>query len=704
MAKDVLITPANGIVEFSNNSVNQASIYELNGDLYITSNSGAVVFGDGTPSNVVLGNSTIQVDLTFAGGGALTSNGNALDVGQTGDTVNLNVSGVTYNLPNTVYQIGDTLANLNVSSNVVANIFYATAGASNGTILAIDTGQVLRRISTNGGLHLGRDDSLYLTGGDVAGGYLQGYFTNAADELVAIGAEQGVFLFGAANNLTGETLTVDKIARWQVTSTGGRLGLGTASPGYTLDVRGDAYVNTDLTVAGNLTVSGTTTYINTTTLNIGDNIITLNADVSGATAPSENAGFEVNRGSSANVALRWNETTDKWETTTDGTTYLTVATNNDVSTAYSNAIAYSGNAAAAYSNATTFAANATNLSSGTVAFARLPSLYIGTTSIQSTSGAQAVSGISTLAAGNTTITGSLSFTTTLSANGGTGTAGHVLTSAGTGSAYWAAPAGALPTTIAVQNTTGTATASGANAIAIGAGASASNTNTIAIGASASAPIASSIAIGGSTVTDSTGDVAVGYGATARYGGTAVGYQAKSGPAPGNSNTVSIGQYSQANIQSTVVGAYANAQGSLNVNIGYNTKTDYSYNVVIGANANASLVSYGTVVGASARVTAASAIAVGYLANSSGDSAISLGRAATATAANSIAIGTSVTNGNTNSIRLGTNIYTVQIDGGLRANGSVGTAGQVLTSNGSVIYWADGGGGALDPIVAAIALG
>ena len=64
-----------------------------------------------------------------------------------------------------------------------------------------------------------------------------------------------------------------------------------------------------------------------------------------------------------------------------------------------------GNAATAYTNAIAIAANATNLTSGTVAFARLPSLFIGTTTIQSTSAAQAVSGITTLAAGNTTITG-----------------------------------------------------------------------------------------------------------------------------------------------------------------------------------------------------------------------------------------------------------------------------------------------------------
>ena len=67
----------------------------------------------------------------------------------------------------------------------------------------------------------------------------------------------------------------------------------------------------NVTITGNLTVSGTTTYVNTTNLNIGDNIITLNADL-GASAPSENAGLEVMRGTSANVSLLWDETSDYW--------------------------------------------------------------------------------------------------------------------------------------------------------------------------------------------------------------------------------------------------------------------------------------------------------------------------------------------------------------------------------------------------------
>ena len=93
---------------------------------------------------------------------------------------------------------------------------------------------------------------------------------------------------------------------------------------------GDVSVSNDLTVAGDtiitgdLTVSGTTTTINTSELNIGDNIITLNSDETGT--PSQNAGIEVERGTATNVAIRWNETSDAWEFTNDGTTYVAFGT------------------------------------------------------------------------------------------------------------------------------------------------------------------------------------------------------------------------------------------------------------------------------------------------------------------------------------------------------------------------------------------
>ena len=81
-----------------------------------------------------------------------------------------------------------------------------------------------------------------------------------------------------------------------------------------------------VTVNGNLTVTGTTTSVETTNTEISDNIITLNKGEVGAGVTATYAGIEVDRGSSADVALRWNETSDKWEITTDGVSYDEIGT------------------------------------------------------------------------------------------------------------------------------------------------------------------------------------------------------------------------------------------------------------------------------------------------------------------------------------------------------------------------------------------
>jgi len=84
-------------------------------------------------------------------------------------------------------------------------------------------------------------------------------------------------------------------------------------------------ISGDVTVSGNLTVVGQQVYANTETVLIKDNIVTLNAAINQASAPSVDAGLEVDRGSSSNVFLIWNETADKWQFTNDGTNYFSIA-------------------------------------------------------------------------------------------------------------------------------------------------------------------------------------------------------------------------------------------------------------------------------------------------------------------------------------------------------------------------------------------
>lgn len=122
--------------------------------------------------------------------------------------------------------------------------------------------------------------------------------SGAMAQVVNTTAADKVFVIRAASSQSGNLLEIQD---------------SSATSLITVDSSGN------LTVAGNFTVNGTTTTINTTTLNVSDNIVILNNDVTGV--PSENAGLEVERGTSTNVAIRWNETTDKWQFTNDGTTY-----------------------------------------------------------------------------------------------------------------------------------------------------------------------------------------------------------------------------------------------------------------------------------------------------------------------------------------------------------------------------------------------
>jgi hypothetical protein len=82
-------------------------------------------------------------------------------------------------------------------------------------------------------------------------------------------------------------------------------------------------ISNNLTVTGDLTVSGNTTTLNTANLNVEDNFIMLNSGETGS--PTLNAGIEVERGTSTNVLISWDETTDKWQFTNDGSTYDNIA-------------------------------------------------------------------------------------------------------------------------------------------------------------------------------------------------------------------------------------------------------------------------------------------------------------------------------------------------------------------------------------------
>ena len=83
----------------------------------------------------------------------------------------------------------------------------------------------------------------------------------------------------------------------------------------------------NIIITGNVTIQGTTTSIGSETITIADNIIELNSNVTGT--PSENAGIEIVRGTSANTSILWDENIDKWTLSNDGSNYYPISTSND---------------------------------------------------------------------------------------------------------------------------------------------------------------------------------------------------------------------------------------------------------------------------------------------------------------------------------------------------------------------------------------
>jgi hypothetical protein len=141
-------------------------------------------------------------------------------------------------------------------------------------------------------------------------------------DIEAVNTNGGLDGGGASGSLTlslkgSGSLTANKVLKWD--GTNGQL----VNSSITDD-------GTTVTIAGNLTVSGTTTQVNTETVTIQDNILELNSNA--AATPTENAGITVNRGSSSKVDVLWNETTDRWTFTNNGTTYYNIP----LSTEYNN--------------------------------------------------------------------------------------------------------------------------------------------------------------------------------------------------------------------------------------------------------------------------------------------------------------------------------------------------------------------------------
>lgn len=91
----------------------------------------------------------------------------------------------------------------------------------------------------------------------------------------------------------------------------------------TIGLPDNVTITNDLNVGGDLNVTGTINSVNTTQINITDNKINLNTDFVGI--PLADAGIRVERGDSLDVEILWNETSDTFTLTNNGTNYHAIA-------------------------------------------------------------------------------------------------------------------------------------------------------------------------------------------------------------------------------------------------------------------------------------------------------------------------------------------------------------------------------------------
>jgi hypothetical protein len=288
--------------------IGPGSLY-VNGQQVISDSSGTIQISADTNQNIsIVTAGTGDIELTTGGDIQLKSN----VVMSAGKSISTAGGGATQ-------QAGNLDMNSNQINNVGSPVASSDAASKSYVDAQVQTKDALSELS-------GDTD-------DVSEGSTNLYFTDARAQTnanTAIGNNTTDNLTEGSTNLYyTDARSNSAMDAYLSGGTGVTYSSGEFSIGQAVATSSDVTF-ADVIVSGNLTVSGTQTIVNTSSLSIADNLMILNSDVSGS--PTEDAGLQVNRGSSADVFLKYNETTDRWQFTNDGSTYLNLVTSSsDVS-------------------------------------------------------------------------------------------------------------------------------------------------------------------------------------------------------------------------------------------------------------------------------------------------------------------------------------------------------------------------------------
>ena len=291
----------------------------------IPSGSFTISDNQGTPNTDTF---TTGQTLTFSGGTGITTTISDNDVDIANDGV-LDITTSSGLSTNTSATGSVSITNTGVL-DVTTSSGLSTNTSATGSVSITNTGVTAFSSGTGLSTNTSATGAVSVTNTDR--GSAQNIFKTVAvsgQTSVTAGSNNSTLTFAESGGITittsGSTVTIDSADTnddVSVTNLEARLPqIDTATTignGVTMTAGGD------FVVTGDLTVNGTQTILNTETLTVDDNLIILNNNATGVPAANQDAGIEIERGSSTNVQLLWDESATRWSFTNDGSTFYNI--------------------------------------------------------------------------------------------------------------------------------------------------------------------------------------------------------------------------------------------------------------------------------------------------------------------------------------------------------------------------------------------
>ena len=321
---------------YYNTSDNEIRFYNGTAWINLSSSTGDIT-GVSAGNGLTGGGNSGGVTLNVVGGTGITANANdvALDTAtasalggvKIGSRISI-ASGVisadVQSAENFTSVLLDKLNNIDQNATATSAPAVTTNGSTPSLASGISAAEMRSLIGAGTGngtsnLALGTSASTALAGNTTT------ISSSQASAITANTAKVGITT-AQANAIIANTA---KVTNTDVNVNTGNLKSRLGELGGTTTIGADSASDT-IVIRGNLTVQGTTTTINSNTLSTGDNSILLNNDVTGT--PTQDAGLEVERGTATNVKFQWDESSDRWQFTNNGTTFYNIP----ISSEYSN--------------------------------------------------------------------------------------------------------------------------------------------------------------------------------------------------------------------------------------------------------------------------------------------------------------------------------------------------------------------------------